>query len=68
MKEVMSHDLELQEDSQCDDGNSQRNVLSSGQDDFLGGFNKDSLYNLEEVNSFLDETYGKQIKIKYLMS
>jgi len=30
---------------------------------FSGGFNKDSLYSLEEINSFLDEKYGKQINI-----
>ncbi len=64
MEEVLSDDPELLEDSQCDDGNSQGTVLSSVRADFSGGFNKDSLYSLEEINSFLDETYGKQVNIK----
>ncbi len=66
MEEVLSDDPQLLEDSQCDDGNSQGTVLSSVRADFSGGFNKDSLYSLEEINSFLDETYGKQVNIKEL--
>ncbi len=52
MEEVLSDDLELLEDSQCDDGNSQGTLLSSVRADFSGGFNKDSLYSLEESTAF----------------
>lgn len=60
MEDVLPDDFEFQEDSQCDYGNSQETVLSSVRVDF----NKYSLYSLEEINRFLDETYGKQVTIK----
>lgn len=56
MEDVMSDDLEFQEDSQCDDGNSERTDFSSAQEDFSGDFDKDSLYGLEDINGFLDDT------------
>lgn len=50
------------------DGNSQGLAVNASQVGFSGGFNKDSLYSLEEINSFLDETYGKQININDFFS
>ncbi|RXN23771.1 Homeobox goosecoid [Labeo rohita] len=64
MEDVLSDELDLQDDSQCDEGNSQGTALRLSQVVASGGYNKDSLYSLEEINRFLDETYGKQINIK----
>lgn len=68
MEEDQSDDTESQV-SMCEyDGSSQGSVFNASQTVFSGGFNKDSLYSLEEINNFLDETYGKQININDFFS
>lgn len=63
VEEELSDDTESQVSMCENDGSSQGLAFNASQVDFSGGFNKDSLYNLEQINSFLDETYGKQINI-----
>ncbi len=63
MEEELSDDTESQVSMCENDGSSQGLAFNASQVDFSGGFNKDSLYSLEQINSFLDETYGKQINI-----
>lgn len=68
MEEEQSDDTESQVSMCENDGSSQGSVFNASQTVFSGVFNKDSLYSLEEINSFLDETYGKQININDFFS
>jgi len=65
VEEELSDDTESQVSMCENEGSSQGLAFNASQVDFSGGFNKDSLYSLEQINSFLDETYGKQININY---
>lgn len=66
--EEQSDDTESQVSMCENDGGSQGFAFNVSQVALSGGFNKDSLYSLEEINSFLDETYGKQININNFFS